>query len=161
MGSSLTHLLCFNDNGEDFLEQIITGDETWVHQYCLETKAQSMAWKHPGSPTIKKLKTSTSYVKLMATVFWDMHCVLPLHFSPSNKTVNFAAYQATLKKLKRAVQCKRPQMSDKRVLLLHDNVRLHTSHPTVNLLKRWGWEILKHPPYSPDLAPATFISSTT
>ena len=37
------------------------------------------------------------------------------------------------KKLKRAVQCKRPQMSDKRVLLLHDNVRPHTAHVTVKL----------------------------
>jgi len=29
MGASLTHLLHFNDHGEDFLEQIITWDETW------------------------------------------------------------------------------------------------------------------------------------
>jgi len=35
----------------------------------------------------------------MATVFWDMHGVVLLHFSPSNETVNSAAYQATLKKL--------------------------------------------------------------
>ena len=34
----------------------------------------------------------------MATVFWDMHGVLLLHFTPPNETVNFAAYQATLKK---------------------------------------------------------------
>ena len=79
--------------------------------------------------------------------------VLLLHFSPPNETVNYAAYQATLKKLNRAVQHKRPQMSDKRVLLLHDNARPHTAHATVNLLERWGWEILQHPPYSPDLAP--------
>jgi len=115
-----------------------------------------MAWKHPGSPTIREFKTSTSYGKLMATEFWDVHGVLLLHFSPSNKTVNSAAYQATFKKLKRAVQHKRPQMSDKRVLLLHDNARLHTVHATVNLLERWGWEILEYLPYSLDLAPADF-----
>ena len=136
MIASLTHLLCFNDHGEDFLEQIITGDETWVHQYCAETKVQSMAWKLPGSPTIKTFKTSTSSGKLMATVFWDMHGVLLLHFSPPNETVNSAAYQVALKILKRAVQRKRPQISDKRMVLLHDNARPHTAHATVNLLER-------------------------
>jgi len=72
------------------------------------------------------------------------------------ETVNSAAYQATLKKLKRAVQRKRPQMSDKWVLSLHDNARPHTAHATANLLERWGWEILEHPPYSPDVAPPDF-----
>ena len=83
-----------------------------------------------------------------------LHDVLLLHFSLPNEIVNSAAYRATLKKLKRAVQCKRPQMSDKRVLLMHDNARPHTAHATVKLLERWGWEILEHSPYSPDLAPS-------
>jgi len=91
-------------------------------------------------------------------VFWDMHGVLLLHVSPPNETVNSAAYQATLKKLKRAVQRKRPQMSDKRVLLLHDNAQPQIAHATANLLERWSWEILQHPPYSPDLAPSDISS---
>ena len=73
---------------------------------------------------------------MMVTVFWDMHGVLLLHFIPPNETVNSAGYQANLKKIKRAVQRKRPQMSDKRVLLLHDNARPHSAHATVNLLER-------------------------
>jgi len=47
------------------------------------------------------------------------------------ETVNSAAYQATLKKLERAVQRRRPQMSDKMALSLHDNGRPHTVHATV------------------------------
>ena len=92
----------------------------------------------------------------MATVFWYMHDVLLLHFSLANETVNSAAYQANLKKLKRAVQRKRPQMSDKGMLLLHDNARPHTTHATVNLLEQWGWEILQHPTYNLDQAPSDF-----
>jgi len=42
------------------------------------------------------------------------------------------------------------------VLLLHDNAQPHTAHATVNLLERWDWEILEHPPYSPDLLPSDF-----
>jgi len=97
-----------------FQLKFITGDKTWVHQYYSETQAQSMAWKHSQSPTIKKFKTSTSSGKLMATAFWDMYGVLLSLFSLPNETVNSAAYHATLKKPKRAVQRKRPQMSDKR-----------------------------------------------
>ena len=47
-------------------------------------------------------------------------------------------------------------MSDKRVLLLHDNARPPTAHATMNLLEQWGWEILQHTPYSPELAPSDF-----
>jgi hypothetical protein len=39
-----------------------------------------------------------------------MRGVLLLHFTAPNETVNSAAYKATLKKLHRAVEQKRPQM---------------------------------------------------
>jgi len=47
-------------------------------------------------------------------------------------------------------------MSNKWVLLLHDNAQPHTAHATANLLERWYWKILEHPPYSPDPAPSDF-----
>jgi transposase len=43
-------------------------------------------------------------------------------------------------------------------VLLHDNAQLHTAHATVYLLEQWGWDILEHPPHSPDLAPSDFSS---
>jgi transposase len=42
------------------------------------------------------------------------------------------------------------------VLLLHDHLRPHSAAATVNLLNSWGWEIIPHPPHSPDLAPSVF-----
>lgn len=42
------------------------------------------------------------------------------------------------------------------VLLLHDNTRLHTATATRDLLQRFRWEVLDHPPYSPDLAPSDY-----
>ena len=47
----------YNNEGEEFLSRIVTGDETWVHHYEPESKRQSMEWKHPGSPAKKKFKT--------------------------------------------------------------------------------------------------------
>ena len=42
------------------------------------------------------------------------------------------------------------------VCLLHDNARPHSAHVTTALLEKFKWDILDHPPYSPDLAPSDF-----
>jgi hypothetical protein len=91
-------------------------------------------------------------------VFWDVHGVLLVDFTPPGSTVNAAAYQETLKRLTEAIWRKRPGLLTKGlgVLLLHDNARSHSPAATVNLLNSWGWEILPHPPYSPDLASSDF-----
>jgi len=34
----------YNNEGEEFLSRIVTGDETWVHHYEPESKRQSMVW---------------------------------------------------------------------------------------------------------------------
>jgi hypothetical protein len=40
------------------MKNIITCDETWIFQYDVETKRQSMHWKTPESPRIKKARMS-------------------------------------------------------------------------------------------------------
>jgi histone-lysine N-methyltransferase SETMAR len=42
------------------------------------------------------------------------------------------------------------------VLLLYDNAAPHSAAAAVYLLNSWGWEILSHPPYSPDFSPSDF-----
>ena len=41
-------------------------------------------------------------------------------------------------------------------IILHDNARPHVANKTVNKLKKFHWEFLEHPPYSPDLVPSDF-----
>jgi transposase len=41
-------------------------------------------------------------------------------------------------------------------LLLHDNARPHTACATIDALDTLKFEVLSHPPYSPDLAPSDF-----
>jgi hypothetical protein len=97
MGSSLMLLQRYEEHGEAFLSIIVTGDETWVFHYTPESKAESMTWKHPHSPVKKKFKTVQSPGNVMATVFWDVHGVLLVDFTPPSLTINAAAYQETLK----------------------------------------------------------------
>ena len=40
--------------------------------------------------------------------------------------------------------------------MLHDNARPHTVAHTADTLRDLKFEVLKHPPYSPDLAPSDF-----
>jgi hypothetical protein len=39
---------------------------------------------------------------------------------------------------------------------LHDNVRYHTERDSQELLTSFGWDIVSHPSYSPDLAPSDY-----
>ncbi|GFT98876.1 histone-lysine N-methyltransferase SETMAR [Trichonephila clavipes] len=141
---------------EEFLDSIVTGDETWVHYTTPETKEQSKQWKHPSSPRAKKFKQILSAGKIMASIFWDRKGVLLCEFMPRGTTINADRYCETLNKLRRAIQNKRRGMLTKGVRFHHDNARPHTANRTTALVERFGWEMVSHPPYSPDLAPSDF-----
>jgi len=65
-----TDLLCrLQAQPEIFLHRIVTQNETWVHHFDLETKRQSMVWKHASYDTPKKFKVILSAGKVRATVF--------------------------------------------------------------------------------------------
>jgi hypothetical protein len=103
----------YEEHGEAFLSRIFTRDETWVFRYTPESKAESMTWKHPHSQVKKELKTVQSPGKVMPTVFWDVHGVPLVDFTPPSSTINAAAYQETLKRLEEAVRRKRPGLLTK------------------------------------------------
>ena len=151
---SMQMLQRYQSEGEEFMNRIITGDESWAHHYEPETKRQSMQWHHLGSPSPKNFKCSPSVGKLMISLFWDNWGVLLLDFLPKGETINSIRYQETLKKLARSVRRKRPDLHD--VILHHDNARPHTAHATTTAIAKRGWTVLQHPAYSPDLAPSDF-----
>ena len=49
---------------------------------------------------------------------------------------------------------KRPQLQN--VVILHDNATPHNAICVRDLLRRWRWEVLELPPYSPDLSPCDY-----
>ena len=141
----------FDEDGEDFLRQIVTGDESLVHHYDPESKQQSKEFRHKTSLSPKKFKVFSSARKMLLTIIWDSKGVVHTEFVEKGNTVNSTKYVNTLEKLKARLRRVR---SEKVSNIHHDNARPHTSLETRTALDRLGLRTLPHPPYSPDLAPS-------
>ena len=113
-----------------------------------------MQYRHTSSPRPKKFKTVLSTGKILLTVFWDSQTVHMTEFLEAGNTVNSAWYIETIKNLWRRVCQDRRSTSP--ILMLHDNARPHTAPATIDALVTLKFEVLTHPPYSPDLAPSDF-----
>lgn len=156
MGCAIEHLSRYHLEGNDFLLRIVAEDETWCHHFEPSSKASSMQWKHPSSPRPKKFKTQPSAGKVMVSVFFDCHGPLLLDFKEPGQSINAARYCQTLTQLRRAIKNKRPGLLTAGVIVLHDNARPHVANQVQDLFQRFKWEMLRHPPYSPDLSPCDF-----
>jgi len=150
-------LACYREERDNFLQQIVTGDETSIHNYEPESKRQSMQWKHPSCPVAKKYKMQPSAGKLMLTVFRESQGPILETYQERETTVTSATYCDILQReLKPAICSKRRGKLSKEMLLLHDNARPHTAAHTLETLKQLKWEAMEHPAYSPNLVPSDF-----
>jgi transposase len=72
-----------------------------------------------------------------------------------NLTVTAERYCQQLRRLEEAIQQKRPGRRHG-VILQHGNAGPHTANMTKAAIQELDWEILPHPPYSPDLSPSDY-----
>ena len=137
---------------DDFLLRLVTVDETWVHHYEPESKAQSRQWIGPGSPRPKKFKTQGDGHSILGR-----KSVIMLDFLPKRSTITGVYYANLLDQLSTAIREKRRGKLSKGVLLQQDNARVHTCKVAMDAVERNGYELIPHPAYSPDLAPSDFF----
>jgi histone-lysine N-methyltransferase SETMAR len=74
----------------------------------------------------------------------------------TGETISSDEYIKTVQKLKQHYRRVRPNRKSADMLIQHDNVRPHTSLRTHKAIAKFGWTVLSHLPYSPDLAPSVF-----
>jgi [histone H3]-lysine36 N-dimethyltransferase SETMAR len=150
---SQANLLLFQQHGEAFLRNIITQDETPLTLYLPESKRESSEWKFPGESSSRKMRSGTSHRKcLMLSVFWDARGVILVDFAEKNTRLNSAYYSDLVCK------CRHARRKERNIPMwfLQDNAPIHKSAASMQVLEESGFDLLDHPPYSPDLAPSDF-----
>ena len=104
MESVSTFLQRYHNDGDEFLDRIITVDETLVEHKTPDTKQQSMHWRHSGS------HCKTKYKQTFVGTESDVHGVLGqtvFDFLTRGETVNTERYCETLQELRMTVQKRR------------------------------------------------------
>ena len=130
------------------------GSGKWILYNNVEWKRLWGKWNEPP-PTMPKAGLHPK--KVMLCIWWDWKGVLYYELLPENQTTNSNKYCSQLDQLKAALDEECPELVNRKLIIFHqDNARLHVSLMTRQKLLQLGWEVVIHPPYSPDIAPSEF-----
>ena len=140
----------FKRGKKDFLRRYVTMDETWIHHHTPETKRSSAEWTAAGESRGQKLKSG------LARLWHPYFEILFIDYLVKFKIINSNYYMALLDRLSAEIKKKQPHMQKKVVLFQQDNAPCPKSMKTMVKLNELSFELLSHPPYSPDLAPSDY-----
>ncbi len=148
-----------------FLDKIITGDEYLVSIFENHTKLELCQWLPKGGERPTKALRMCLTKMTMLTMFFDVCGIILIDFALPRVTIDTEYYCRVLKKLKSCIRKKRPGMwrgsvdghTDRNYVLHHNNAPSHMATRTLALIRESNIDLLAHPQYSPDLAPADFF----
>jgi histone-lysine N-methyltransferase SETMAR len=93
----------------------------------------------------------------MQVMFFSQNGLVHDHPIPIGAAVSGRYYCIHLQdKVRPGFCCKKPELFEHCVILLHDIATPHCHHDVQNVVQQWGWEVLAHPAYSPDLTPCDY-----
>ena len=140
---------------KSFLHRIVTGDEKWI--YFVNPK-RKRSWVDRGQPSTSSAKPDRFGKKTMLCVWWDQKGIVYYELLKPGETVNAQRYRQQMINLNHALIEKRPEWDTRheRLIFQHDNAPAHTSKVVKDTISALRWDVLSHPPYSPDLAPSDY-----
>lgn len=150
----VSYSLLARNKKEPFLHRILTCDEKWIEY---DNRRRSGAYVDADAPPLQCAKPPLHPKKLMVTVWWTARGIVHFSFLPRGKTINKWVYCDQLTEMDEQLRKKQPSLINRHgVILLHDNAKPHVAGVTLKHISALGYEILPHPPYSPDLSPTDY-----
>ena len=88
----------------------------------------------------------------MLFIWWDQNGVIYYELLKPSETIIGERYRLQI------IRLKRPESENNhaKIILQYDNTRPHVYSVVKNYLEGANWEVLSHPPYSPDIAPSDY-----
>ena len=134
------------------ISNLLIGDETWVHMFELQRRADNKQWKRKDKKRPCIAKRTISSKKMLYAMFFNSS--RPVVQVQSGHTVTGRFYKNyVLKKVKQFYNKNRPSKGWSGVHLLHDNASSHKCEVVKTFLASEKVEVLNHPSYLPDLSP--------
>jgi histone-lysine N-methyltransferase SETMAR len=143
--------------GVNSVYSIITGDEKWFYHDQIPSKESNKVWLPEGAPRPPVVRPAQNSPKTMFAIFFDCHGLVLKVALPHGETVNATFYRDHCMKPLLEILRQQNAADEQRPLLHHDNAAPHRAHVVTGFLELNNVEVIKHPPYSPDLAPADYF----
>ena len=140
------------------ISNLLTGDETWVHMFEPQRRADNKQWERKDQKCSCIAKRTISSKKMLYAIFFNSSGPVVQVPCPSGHTVTGRFYKnSVLKKVKELYNKKRPSKGWSGVHLLHDNASSHKCEVVKSSLASEKVKVLKRSPYSPDPSPCDFF----
>lgn len=140
--------------GNEGMNGVVTGDETYVYYYEPKSRTESLAWRRSNDLPLIQQAPSHFTDKVLYTIFFCKQGEVARIVSPKGTTVTGKFYAETV--LPQVVTSFRSQHPNHRLRLHHDNAPSHRHRAVIDYLAQENIELVPHPPYSPDIAPCDF-----
>ena len=132
------------------LEEIVTGGETWIYHFQLDSKAKNKVWvSSEGDRPVIARRCKTSNRMLYAIFFDSKGPVLPIPVPKGSSVTGKFYRESVLTQHVDFHQKCRPRSIVRGIKLLHDNTPAHKSATVQEYLKESGLDVLDHPPIQP------------
>jgi len=138
----------------NFFERLVTCDEKWIP---LNNWARKNQWLQPGQQPLPTPRNDWRQKRVLLCVWWWVGGIIHWETVPRGQTINNVVYRAQLDRVHAKLRANKFSTLCRRgVIFLQDNARPHTHFLTRQKIDQLGWELLTHPPYSPDLSPSDY-----